>query len=128
MRFSGKTRKGKQIEIYNLTMLMSIGEIDILIDFLKEAKKYFDLQQNNASITCFKRLNGESVPYKMTKYMEIVESGNKFYDEHIHFMDWCKKAKISLDSTDVEIHTIFTAQENEDGSFHWTNEMSINDK
>lgn len=100
-----------------INLVLTIGEIDDLIDFLICAKKDFVERQADCSVKKIVEKNGAFGVENITSYNQIVKSKNTILDCHMHYKDWCNN---DVAESDIVIHTIFKAKKDKEDKFIWT--------
>ena len=111
--FSAKKNKSKEVK--SVDILLTIEELDGLINFLSEAKTEFVERQNQPSLT---KIEGDGFK-EMTSYSDVVEMGNEIINYHCHYQDYNTSSKNN--GIDVVVHTLFKAIKKDDGTFEWQN-------
>ena len=104
-----------------IELLVTIDELDDLIEFFKSAKKQFVKRRNDCSIKLVKLENDKIKIEKITGYSKLIASGNDLIEDHIHFKDWTKKKDQECVEPDIVVHTMFKAKQNIDDTFDWAN-------
>ncbi len=124
MILSGTTKKGKNVTLSDLSILLPIKEIDLLIDFLKKAKEDFILNKQSSycsQCVCDDK-TGEITTHNITSYKELTEKKFEYNVVHNHLKDYLEEG--NENQPDIVLYTSFAAKENADGTFHWENEIA----
>ena len=111
------TKSKKTLTLKEIDMVLSINELDDLMNFLAYTKKSFTERQEDCSVKKLTEKAGEFCIEDITSYKKIVESGNEIIENHYHYKDWCK----ADNQIDIVLHTTFKAEKKADDTFVWIN-------
>lgn len=113
------TRKNKTQNLDEVDILLTIDELDHLIEFLEFTKKDFIERQKDSSVKKVIKNGDDYEAEDITSYFEIVKMKNTVIDYHSHFIDWSERDL----PIDIVIHTTFEAEEKDDDKFSWINNL-----
>ena len=122
MKIIGTTKK-KTSMLKSIDIVLTIDEIDGLVDFLAYTKKSFVDRQADCSVKKLVKKDGSFGSEDITSYAKIVELGQEEFIYHEHYQDWLKSANGSTAQTDIVIHTTFKAEKKADDTFVWVNKQ-----
>lgn len=118
MKIVGTVKK-KPLHLKQIDLVLKGEEIDALINFLEDAKKFFAERRADASVKRVAEREGKFCVESVTEYSEIVKSKDTLLDCHMHYKDWLGK---NGDGPDIVIHTTFEAKKRGEDSFSWEEE------
>lgn len=111
------TEKKKALKLKEVNLVLTMSEIDDLINFLVCTKESFTERQADCSVKKIVEKNGVFFTENITSYNQIVKSKNTILDCHMHYKDWSNN---DVAESDIIIHTIFKAEKDKKDSFIWT--------